>query len=77
MSKKMSRNEEIKIAIANRKQSPHGIYSQVGTVLEPFSTNDLLHYYVEEVMNGYDYCVRDYLVNGIISDLINKLKYSN
>lgn len=73
----MATNEEIKFAIENRKKSHHALCSQVSVAIEKFSTADLFRYYVEEVMKGHDLCIRSYIEEKIIADLISKEKYSN
>lgn len=72
----MAEIAEIKKAIENRKRSHRGIYSDVGIVLEQFSTEELYHYYLEEVMQGHDGCIRSYLENEIIAGEINRERYS-
>lgn len=49
--------------------------SEVGVVLEDVPTEDLIRFYVDVVMRGNSYCIRDYVEQSIIAWLINKEKY--
>lgn len=62
-------------ALKNRKTTPYGIYHDVGTVLDKFSTMELVNYVIKDVPSG-DALLRDYLTNTIISHEINKVKMS-
>lgn len=62
-------------ALKNRKTTSYGIYHDVGTVLDKFSTMELVNYVIKDVPSG-DALLRDYLTNTIISNEINKVKMS-
>ena len=63
---------EVEKAIKNRKQTYHGIYSDIGTVLDKFSTQELVEYYVNVL--GCESSLRYYLEQQIIAAEINKEK---
>ena len=63
---------EVEKAIKNRKQTYHGIYSDIGTVLDKFSTQELVEYYVNVL--GCESSLRYYLDQQIIAAEINKEK---
>lgn len=69
--------KEISNRIANRKQSRHGIYCDIGEALSPVSTEDLINYFIKEVMQGSDTSIRSYIENQIIADEISKLSNSD
>lgn len=62
---------EVEKAIRNRKETYHGIYSDVGTVLDGFTTSELAEYYINRFGDGG---LRYFLEQQIIADEINKLK---
>ena len=63
---------KVEKAIKNRKETYNGIYSDIGTILDKFSTEELVNYYCE-VLNC-DGALRYYLEQQIISSEINKSK---
>lgn len=63
---------EIEKAIKNRKETYNGIYSDIGTAIEKFSTAELAEYYIN-VLNC-DSALRYYLEQQIIASEINKIK---
>ncbi len=65
---------KIDSAIKNRETTHYGIYSDIGTALEPFSTKELVDYYIE-VLKCED-VLRDYLEQQIIANEINKINYA-
>lgn len=62
---------EIEKAINNRKTTYNSIYSDIGLVLDKFSTEELAKYYLEKFGDGG---LRYFLEQQIISNEINKLK---
>lgn len=62
---------EVEKAIKNRKETCHGIYSDVGTVLDRFSTEELTKYYLERFGDGG---LRYFLEQQIIAAEINSAK---
>lgn len=62
---------EVERAIRNRKETYRGIYSDIGTVLDRFSTEELAKYYLDRFGDGG---LRYFLEQQIISAEINKLK---
>lgn len=62
---------EVEKAIRNRKETYHGIYSDIGTVLDKFSTEELAKFYLEKFGDGG---LRYWLEQQIIASEINKLK---
>ena len=62
---------EVEKAIKNRKETCHGIYSDVGTVLDRFSTEELAKYYLERFGDGG---LRYFLEQQIIAAEINSAK---
>lgn len=62
---------EVEKAITNRKTTYHGIYSDIGTALDRFSTEELAKYYLEKFGDGG---LRYFLEQQIIAVEINKLK---
>lgn len=65
---------EIEKAIQDREETHRGIYSDVGTVLDRFSTEELTKYYLERFGDGM---LRDFLEQQIIAAEISKLKEHN
>lgn len=59
-------------AIKSRKETYHGIYSDVGTVLDDFTTEQLTDYYINIL--GCESSLRYYLEQQIIAAEINKSK---
>lgn len=64
-------SSEIEKAIRNRKETYNGIYSDIGTALDKFSTEELAKYYIDRFGDGG---LRYFLEQQIISAEINKLK---
>lgn len=64
-------SSEIEKAIRNRKETYNGIYSDIGTALDKFSTEELAKYYLDRFGDGG---LRYFLEQQIISAEINKLK---
>lgn len=64
---------EVEKAIQNRKQTYNGIYSDIGIVLDKFSTEELMKFYVEKYGES---SVRYYLEQQIIAGEIIKEKYA-
>ena len=62
---------EVEKAIRNRKETHNGIYSDIGTALYKFSTEELAKYYLDRFGDGG---LRYFLEQQIISAEINKLK---
>lgn len=62
---------EVEKAIKNRKETHYGIYSDIGTVLDRFSTEELVKYYLEKFG---DSGLRYFLEQQIIAAEINELK---
>ena len=58
-------------AIINRKETHNGIYSDVGVVLDKFSTEELAKFYLEKFGDGG---LRYWLEQQIIASEISKLK---
>lgn len=63
---------EVEKAIKNRKTTYNGIYSDVGTVLDNFTTEQLADYYINVL--GCESPLRYYLEQQIIVSEISKLK---
>lgn len=63
---------EVEKAIKNRKTTHYGLYSDVGTVLDNFTTEQLADYYVNVL--GLEGTLRYYLEQQIIASEISKLK---
>ena len=68
---KAMESSEIGKAIMNRKATYHGIYSDIGTALDRFSTEELAKFYLEKFGDGG---LRYFLEQQIIASEINKLK---
>ena len=62
---------EVEKAIRNRKETYHGIYSDVGTVLDGFTTSELAEYYVNRFGDGG---LRYFLEQQIIAAEISREK---
>ena len=68
---KSMKSSEVERAIRNRKETNNGIYSDIGTALDRFSTEELAKYYLDRFGDGG---LRYFLEQQIISAEINKLK---
>lgn len=64
---------EVEKAIQNRKKTYNGIYSDIGLVLDKFSTEELVKFYIEKYGES---TIRYFLEQQIISGEINKEKYA-
>lgn len=62
---------KVEKAIRNRKETYNGIYSDIGTVLDKFSTEEIAKFYLEKFGDGG---LRYWLEQQIIASEINKLK---
>ena len=62
---------EVEKAIRNRKETYNGIYSDIGVVLDKFSTEELAKFYLEKFGDGG---LRYWLEQQIIASEIIKLK---
>ena len=62
---------EVEKAIRNRKETYNGIYSDIGTALDKFSTEELAKFYLEKFGDGG---LRYWLEQQIVASEINKLK---
>ena len=62
---------EVEKAIKNRKETYNGIYSDIGTVLDKFSTEELAKYYREKFGDGG---LRYFLEQQIIASEISREK---
>ena len=62
---------EVEKAIRNREETYHGIYSDIGTVLDRFSTEELAKYYLDRFGDGG---LRYFLEQQIIAAEINSTK---
>lgn len=62
---------EIEKAIKNRKTTHNSIYSDIGLVLDKFSTEELAKFYLEKFGDGG---LRYWLEQQIVASEINKLK---
>lgn len=58
-------------AIANRQNTYHGIYSDIGFVLDKFTTEELATYYLEKFGDGG---LRYFLEQQIIANEVNQAK---
>lgn len=63
---------KVEKAIQNRKKTYNGIYSDIGLVLDKFSTEELMAFYIEKYGES---TIRYYLEQQIIAGEINKEKY--
>ena len=68
-------NKQISDLIHNRENTYSGIYSDLGKVFDKISTEDLIRHFIEVIMKGNDFYLRDFIVEKIIATEINKLKY--
>lgn len=68
---KSMKSSEVEKAIMNRKETYNGIYSDIGTALDRFSTEELAKFYIEKFGDGG---LRYFLENQIIANEINNLK---
>ena len=62
---------EVEKAIRNRKETYNGIYSDIGTALDKFSTEELAQFYLEKFGDGG---LRYWLEQQIVASEISKLK---
>ena len=62
---------EVEKAIRNRKETYNGIYSDIGTALDKFSTEELAKFYLEKFGVGG---LRYWLEQQIVASEISKLK---
>ena len=62
---------EVEKAIRNRKETYHGIYYDIGTVLDKFSAEELAKYYLEKFGDGG---LRYFLEQQIIASEISREK---
>lgn len=62
---------EVEKAIRNRKETYNGIYSDIGTALDKFSTEELAKFYLEKFGDGG---LRYWLEQQIVASEISKLK---
>lgn len=62
---------EVEKAIGNRKETYNGIYSDIGTALDKFSTEELAKFYLEKFGDGG---LRYWLEQQIVASEISKLK---
>ena len=69
--KKEEQTNEVEKAIRNREETYHSIYSDIGTALDRFSTEELAKYYLDRFGDGG---LRYFLEQQIIAAEINKLK---
>ena len=70
-------NKKIQEELNARVRTHHGIYSDVGLILEKYTLDDLFRYYIDIVMNGHETTLRAYLEDEISKDEINKEKVLN
>lgn len=64
---------EVEKAIQSRKQTYNGIYSDIGLVLDKFSVEELIKFYIEKYGES---SIRYFLEQQIIGGEINKEKYA-
>ena len=69
--KQEEEKNEVEKAIKNREETYHGIYSDIGTALDRFSTEELAKYYLDRFGDGG---LRYFLEQQIIAAEINKSK---
>ena len=67
----MEQKQSIEDCLAKRVNTHYGIYSDIGSVLDQFTTQELVDYYLKR----YESRLRFYIESEIIADEINKLKY--
>lgn len=65
-------NLQIYEELSKMQLSTNGIYSDVSVVLEKYNLEQLIHYYLDRVMNGHEITLRSYIEEQIIADEINK-----
>ena len=75
VDKKPESENKIDKAIKSRKITHYGIYSDIGTALEQFTTEELADYYINTLKSESD--LRYYLEQQIIAGEINKIKYAH
>ena len=63
---------KIKEALEKRENTYHGIYSDVGSILDKFKTEEMVEYFIKE-LNG-ESCLRYYLEQQITANEIEKAK---
>lgn len=64
---------KVEKAIRNRKETHYGIYADIGTALDAFSTEDLVDYYMKILK--CEGSLRYYLYQQIVASEINRLKW--
>lgn len=69
--KTKNNNIRIQKELTSRSRTHHGIYHDVGIILENYSLDDLYRYYIDVVMHGHETTLRAY-IEEIIKDEINK-----
>ena len=67
--------KQIRRMIDNREHTHNSIYSDIGTLLENVSTDDLIRFFIEDVMMGSDLLLRTFLEENVIAAEISKCKY--
>lgn len=67
-----NKNQIIRKELAKRERTHHGIYHDVGVVLESYSLDEIYRYYLDIVMNGHSTTLRAYLEEEITKHEINK-----
>lgn len=72
--KKTKPESKIDKAIKSRKITHYGIYSDIGTALDQFTTEELADYYINTLKGESD--LRYYIEQQIIAGEINKIKYA-
>jgi len=60
-------NEQITKQITEREITHHGIYHDVGAVLSKVSIEDLVRFFIEEVMNDSNHLLRTFIEEKIIA----------
>lgn len=60
-------------AIQNRKETHNGLYSDIGLVLDKFSTEELTAYFIRKYGES---SIRYFLEQQIISGEINRIRYA-
>lgn len=65
-------NVKIQKELTSRMRTHHGIYHDVGIILENNSLDDLYRYYLDVVMHGHETTLRAYIEEEITKDEINK-----
>lgn len=72
---KRTPENKIEKAIRTRKVTHYGAYSDIGTALDQFTTEELAHYYINTLKSETD--LRYYLEQQIIAGEIEKMKQAN